>query len=74
MKNSESKSRRNLKLLRVGDQLARETRYLKMIPGMRKSILRGLTTPLNQCSRWLCWEDLADQRRPRSRNKARRER
>jgi len=74
MKTAGSKSRRNLKLLRAGDQQAKETRYLELIPGMKKSILRGLKTTLDRCSRWLRWGDSADQRRPRSRYKARRER
>jgi len=33
----------------------KETLYLVSIPGMRKSIQKGLKTPLKKCSRELKW-------------------
>ena len=32
-----------------------ETLYLLSIPGMRKSIMKGLKTPVNECSSELKW-------------------
>lgn len=32
-----------------------ETLYLTSLPGMRKSIKKGLATPLKECSRKLDW-------------------
>jgi len=32
-----------------------ETLYLLSIPGMRKSIIRGLKTPVRKCSKGLRW-------------------
>ncbi len=32
-----------------------ETLYLLSIPGMRESIRKGLTTPINKCSKELKW-------------------
>ena len=32
-----------------------ETLYLTSIPGMRKSIQKGLKTPVNECSEELAW-------------------
>jgi hypothetical protein len=33
----------------------KETRYLLSIPGMKKSILRGLKTPITKCVKKLPW-------------------
>lgn len=33
----------------------KETLYLLSIPGMRKSIQKGLKTPVSQCSKTLKW-------------------
>ncbi len=32
-----------------------ETLYLLSIPGMRKSIVKGLSTPVSKCARTLKW-------------------
>lgn len=34
----------------------RETLYLLLIPGMRKSIQTGLKTPISQCNKTLKWQ------------------
>jgi len=33
----------------------KETLYLLSIPGMRKSIIKGLKTPVSQCGKTLKW-------------------
>jgi hypothetical protein len=51
-----------------------ETKVLTSIRGMKRSIQKGMKTPLKECHQGPCWEHLAVQRKPSSRNKARRER
>jgi antitoxin YefM len=36
-------------------QAIQETLYLCSVPGMRESILKGLRTPVDKCSRALDW-------------------
>jgi prevent-host-death family protein len=33
----------------------RETLYLSSLPGMKKSILKGMKTPVRKCSKKLVW-------------------
>ena len=48
--------RGNAVLISEGDwRSIQETLYLLSIPGMRKSIQRGLKTPLKKCSAKLNW-------------------
>jgi PHD/YefM family antitoxin component YafN of YafNO toxin-antitoxin module len=48
--------RHNAVLIAEEDWLAiNETVYLLSIPGMRKSILKGLKTPLKKCDKKLKW-------------------
>ena len=36
-------------------QAINETLYLASIPGMRKSIIKGLKTPIKKCSKKIIW-------------------
>ncbi len=48
--------RHNAVLIAEEDWLAiNETLYLLSIPGMRKSIIKGLKTPLKKCDKKLKW-------------------
>jgi len=51
-----SGKRRNAVLLSEEDWRAvQETLYLLSIPGMRKSIVRGLKTPVSKCAKKIAW-------------------
>jgi len=51
-----SGKRRNAVLLSEEDWRAvQETLYLLSIPGMRKSIVQGLKTPVSKCAKKIAW-------------------
>lgn len=51
-----SGKRRNAVLLSEEDwRSIQETLYLLSIPGMRKSIVDGLKTPISKCSKKISW-------------------
>jgi prevent-host-death family protein len=51
-----SGKRSNAVLLSEADwRSIQETLYLLSIPGMRKSIVKGLKTPVSKCARQISW-------------------
>jgi prevent-host-death family protein len=51
-----SGKRRNAVLLSEEDwRSVQETLYLVSIPGMRKSIVEGLKTPVSKCAKKIAW-------------------
>lgn len=51
------KGRRSSAVLISSDdwESIQETLYLLSIPGMRESLIKGMKTPLNKCSKRLSW-------------------